>query len=412
LLLGMAGFLTMADNWVVSPLLPAIAESVGAPVVSAGVLVTAYMLPFGLFQLIFGPLADRLGKTKVILWTFAAFSVATALCAAGSTLTGIALLRGLTGVFAASIMPISLALIADVVPMEKRQVAIGSFMGIAYLGQALSMGIGGTIAFLLDWRFVFIMYGLASVLVTVALWRGLRIAVAQGERRNPQAFFFRPYILLLRNPVSLKTYAVILVEGVLLLGSFSYFGAVLTERFALSPFAVGVTMTAFGIAALVAGRLSPHLVRRVGRRYTIGFGLLLGAVANLLVSASASSLVFTAVGVFLLGFAFMTAHSTLLTIATGFAGQARGAAMSLAPFCFMLGGALGTQVAGRIAGAMSFDALYGVFGVGLLLLGFGATAGLKATGFAVADTTRSREHGSPNPDAEDAAAGAVQLREA
>ena len=155
ILLGLAGFIVMADNWVVSPILPAIAGNLGVPVASAGILIAAYMLPFGLFQLVFGPLADRYGKSRVVVSTLAAFTVTTALCAVGGTLTNLAIFRALTGIFAAATMPISLALIGDTVPMAHRQQAIGSFMGISFLGQALSMGIGGAIAFFFDWRGVF-----------------------------------------------------------------------------------------------------------------------------------------------------------------------------------------------------------------------------------------------------------------
>ena len=73
----------MADNWVVSPILPSIAAGIGIDPVRAGLLITAYMM---------------------------------------------------TGVFAASIMPISLALIGDLFSMEERQSAIGTFMGVSFLG--------------------------------------------------------------------------------------------------------------------------------------------------------------------------------------------------------------------------------------------------------------------------------------
>ena len=44
----------------------------------------AYMLPFGLFQLVFGPLADRYGKKQVITLAMILFTVATGLCALGT----------------------------------------------------------------------------------------------------------------------------------------------------------------------------------------------------------------------------------------------------------------------------------------------------------------------------------------
>ena len=82
-----------------------------------GAGLSGYVLKqFGLFQLIFGPLADRFGKRQVITIFMIVFTVATGLCALGSSLTDLIVYRALTGIFAASIMPVSLALIADLFP--------------------------------------------------------------------------------------------------------------------------------------------------------------------------------------------------------------------------------------------------------------------------------------------------------
>lgn len=102
-----------------------------------------------------GPLADRYGKRQVINLATVFFTVGTALSAPGFNLIDLALYRALTGIFAASVMPISLALIGDVVPLKERQAALGTFMGISFLGQGLSMAIGGTVAYFLSWRGVF-----------------------------------------------------------------------------------------------------------------------------------------------------------------------------------------------------------------------------------------------------------------
>lgn len=386
-LLGMAGFIVMADNWVVSPILPAISKSVGVRPEAAGVLIAAYMLPFGVFQLVFGPLADRFGKTRIILTTFIAFSVATALCALGNTLTGIAFFRALTGLFAAATMPISLALIADVVPLEDRQRAIGSFMGIAFLGQALSMGIGGAIAYFFDWRGVFIVYASVAVIIAISLSRGLKVAAGECETRDPNAPMLKPYLSLLGHGPSIRTYLVILFEGAFLLGSFSFLGAILAARFQLSFMVVGGVMTAFGVGAIVGGRTSARVASRLGRVRTVTAGLLLTATANGLVFLGQSSLLVTTLGILLLGFGFMTAHSTLITVATEFAARARGTAMSLVTFAFMVGGAIGTQLGGRIAGVASFNTMYAVYGAGLLVLGLVALRALGATNAATASGT-------------------------
>ena len=108
-MLGLAGFIVMADNWVVSPLLPAISRSFNVEPARAGILIAAYMLPFGLFQLVYGPLADRFGKLMVIGITLVFFTFATALCGFGLELYDLTLYRALTGIFAAATMPIATA---------------------------------------------------------------------------------------------------------------------------------------------------------------------------------------------------------------------------------------------------------------------------------------------------------------
>jgi predicted MFS family arabinose efflux permease len=266
-------------------------------------------------------------------------------------------------------MPVSFALISDIVPVEQRQRAIGSFMGVSTLGQALSMGIGGSIAYFFDWRGVFVIYGIIAVIIAVLLWLRLPAAAKDEEIADSDTPMFKPYLSLLGASASRRTYLIIYFEGIFLLGSFSYFGAMLSARFSLSFLAIGGVMTAFGIAALIGGRVSSKLTNRMGRKATVALGLFLMALANGLIWTDFLNPVLATVAVAILGFGFMTTHSNLITMATGFNPKARGAAMSLAPFSFMLGGAIGTQLAAPLITAASYMVMYVVFGLGLLVLG-------------------------------------------
>ncbi|OIQ60062.1 inner membrane transport protein YnfM [Moorella thermoacetica] len=365
LILGLTGFTVMADNWVVSPILPAIARSFNIEPVRAGLLITAYMIPFGLFQLIFGPLADRYGKRQVVNLAMALFTLGTGLSALGFSLTGLAAYRALTGIFAASVMPISLALIGDVVPLQERQAAIGTFMGISFLGQGLSMAIGGTIAYFLSWRGVFAAYAILALVSTLLLYTlGSRIPSV----RNPRSQFFTPYLRLLSSATSAPVYLVVLLEGILIIGSFSYLGAYIAQTYHYNNFVIGLIMTAFGIAAVLAGRASGPLAYRWGRRPVLLAGLLAAAVADVLFWTYGSQLFMLILGVALLGLGFMLAHSTLLTIATEFAARARGTAMSLVAFAFMGGGGVGTAIGGRLIHAFNFNRFFALYALCLFLL--------------------------------------------
>ncbi len=370
MLLGLAGFIVMADNWVVSPILPAIAQNLNIDIARAGLLVTVYMIPFGFFQIVFGPLADRFGKKQVITFSIVAFTIATGLCALGSNLSNLIIFRALTGAFAASVMPISLALIGDIFPVEERQGAIGTFMGISFLGQGLSMAIGGAIAYFLSWRGVFGIYAVFALIPAFLLIKNYKTLPAE---KHPDSKIFAPYLKLLGTSRSLFTYIVVLLEGFFIVGSFSFVGAYISKTYGFNYFYIGLIMTAFGIMTVIGGRLSGKIAQKIGARKILSIGLALAALADIVIYFFGGTLWLLIVGVALLGLGFIFTHSTLLTRATEFAQKARGAAMSLVAFCFMGGGGVGTAIGGRLITAASFSGLFLIYGIALaatLILSF------------------------------------------
>lgn len=365
LILGFAGFTVLADNWVVSPILPAISAYFNEEVSRAGLLITAYMIPFGLFQLVFGPLADRFGKRQVINMAMLLFSISAILCSVAGNILQLAVYRAITGIFAASVIPISLALIADLVPLAQRQSAIGFFMGISFLGQGLSMFIGGAVAYFLNWRGVFAIYALLAVIPTVLLFTVGRQIPSQ---KNPGTRLLAPYAELISNTVSLRVYMAVLLEGICIIGTFSYLGAYISKAYHFNYLYIGLIMTAFGLIAIMGGRLSGGLAAKWGRKAVLTLGMLLAAVADLLFYTAGGILPALVLGVALLGLGFILAHSTLLTIATEFAAQSRGAAMSLIAFCLMGGGGIGTAIGGKIIASHGFSALFQIYAAGLAVL--------------------------------------------
>ena len=363
MLLGLAGFIVMADNWVVSPILPAIAQNLTIDISRAGLLITAYMIPFGIFQIIFGPLADRYGKKQVITFAMIMFTIATGLCVLGSSLTSLAIFRALTGVFAASVMPISLALIGDMIPVQERQGAIGTFMGISFLGQGLSMAIGGTIAYFLNWRGVFGVYAILAIIPTLLILKNYKLLPSE---KHPDSKLFAPYAKLLGTSRSLFTYTIVLLEGIFIIGSFSYAGAYIAQTYGFNYLYLGLIMTAFGIMSVIGGRMSGKLAAKMGARKVLSLGLVSAAVGDIIIYLYGDVLGMLILGIALLGLGFIFTHSTLLTRATEFAQKARGAAMSLVAFFFMGGGGIGTAIGGRVIAAVGLSNLFLINGIALI----------------------------------------------
>lgn len=363
--LSLAAFVVMADNWVVSPILPAISRDIGVSVASAALIISAYMLPFGLFQLVFGYLGDRFGRIRVITGAMVFFTIGTGLGAIAAGLTDLAIYRALTGIFAGSVMPVSFALIGDLFPLNERQTAIGTFFGVAFLGQGLSTVIGGSIAYFFNWRGVFAVYAVLAVLSTILLFT---ISKNVPIIRNNDSKFFAPLMELLKNPASRSMYLAIFFEGIFIMGTFSFLGEFIKNQYDFNNLLIGLIMSAFGVMAVMGGRIAGKISAKIGRKKTIIVGFAGTMLANIAYVLWGNVLPILVLAIGLSGFGLMLAHSSILTIATEFAAKARGIAMSLVAFCFMCGGSLGTAIGSRIMENGGIINLFVVYGVGLLIL--------------------------------------------
>src|SRR3954464_13164574 len=125
--LGMAAFMVQADARVIDPLLHVVARDFNPTPPSAAVVISSYALPYGLFQLLYGPLGDRIGKLRIMTACLAVFSIGTFACAFVPSIPVFAVLRFLTGVAAAAVVPMSLGYIGDTFPYHARQAALARF---------------------------------------------------------------------------------------------------------------------------------------------------------------------------------------------------------------------------------------------------------------------------------------------
>ena len=93
-----------------------IADEFGKSVGTAGIVVTAFALPYGACQLIFGPIGDRIGKLRIIALSLGCSTIFTVATGFVDTLESLAILRFMTGVTLAATVPLSMVYIADEVP--------------------------------------------------------------------------------------------------------------------------------------------------------------------------------------------------------------------------------------------------------------------------------------------------------
>lgn len=371
MLLSAVAFVVIADARVVDPLLPVIASDFGVGIGTAGFVVTAYTLPYGLCQLVYGPLGDRIGRLSVMRVGLALFAVGTAACALAPGLPLLILLRFLTGVAAAAMIPLTLAYIGDHYPYGERQATLATYLNAVALGQILGVSLGGSVADFLSWRAIFLAYGVIAAVLAWVFWQraGQRLdRPAPGTQTQPTRLFsLAPYLHLLRDPAARIVIGTVCLEGFFFYGSFVYIGASLRERFDLPYAAIGAILATYGIGGLIYSRLVRRILGRVGERGLVLLGGALVGACFLGIGLAGSWVVIVPL-VIVTGIGFYAIHGTLQTKATELSPSARGTAVALFAFALFLGQGMGAAALGWVVSAAGYTAVFTTSAIAIAIL--------------------------------------------
>src|ERR1700748_1840215 len=165
-------FFQAFDVSVVNLSLPLMASGLGVTLASAQWVQTLYLLSFGGFLLLGGRLCDYAGSRMVFLAGIGLFGGASALGYFGQHLWTLLPARAGQGIGAALAMPAGISLLSRHFRAgEQQQTAFGIFGAFAAVGFAGVLALGGMIATLLDWHWIF---GINIPVIAVVLLAGGR----------------------------------------------------------------------------------------------------------------------------------------------------------------------------------------------------------------------------------------------
>ena len=358
--LALATFIIFFQAYMVAPIIPVLSTSFGTSVQAVGVIVPAYLIPYGVTTLVFGLLADRIGIRCLLFASLVMFAVLTALTASAQSIGQLTLWRVLTGLGASCVVPLALVVIGGLYPYEQRGRPLGWLFGAMAGGMAFGLTFGAVLEPLLGWRGLFVLVALAAVGVFVVLLihRSL-ISSTRKAVSETMGELFLGYRDLIGTPRGQRTYGYVFVNSIFHSGVFTWLGVYFEQRYGLGPVGIGVALLGYGIPGFLFGPLIGRAADRWGRARLLPIGLGLGALgAATLISNGPLILAVVAVTVLSLGYD-MT-QPLFGGIVTVLGGKRPGQAMGLNVFALFTGFGLGSLLFGE-ALRLGFGIALGIF---------------------------------------------------
>lgn len=151
------------------PAIPTLKDMWHQPLIMINLTLICFFLTYCLFMLIYGPISDRYGRRKPLLFGVGIFIVAGFMCAAANNIYFLIGARVLQASGAASASALSLAMCKDLFDVDKRERVMAYIAVIVAIAPMLSPIIGSWLIHFFNWRFVF----LSQAFLGIIAWIGV-----------------------------------------------------------------------------------------------------------------------------------------------------------------------------------------------------------------------------------------------
>jgi DHA1 family bicyclomycin/chloramphenicol resistance-like MFS transporter len=146
-------------------------------------VIPAYMLGFGILQIVFGPLSDRYGRRKSLLVGLVIYCLAALSAYAVVDFNSLVVLRLIQGAGAAASAVIATALVRDIFVGNEMAKTMSLVFMVLMLSPIFAPGLGQLLLVVLDWRGLFLFMALLGTLVTLWVWLRLPETLKPENKR-------------------------------------------------------------------------------------------------------------------------------------------------------------------------------------------------------------------------------------
>jgi DHA1 family bicyclomycin/chloramphenicol resistance-like MFS transporter len=263
------------------PGLPQLAAGFGASGAGAQLTVSSFLLGFGCGQLIYGPLADRLGRRRPLLAGLTLFTLASIGCAVAPSLGLLVALRFLQALGGCAGPILVRAAVRDLHGKEDGARLLSLLASIMALAPLLAPLVGGQLVIHIGWRAVFWLLTAIGAACLAGTLLGFAESLPSSRRfHGSWATLFLGYGRLLHD----RRFVGYALSGALVLGGmFAYITgspAVFIADYGVEPQYYGLYFGANAAGIMLCAWLNRRLIPRVGVERMLHAGIVLAAVAG------------------------------------------------------------------------------------------------------------------------------------
>ncbi|CAM3840289.1 multidrug effflux MFS transporter [Rahnella bruchi] len=332
------------------PALPEMAGDLSTSTASAQLSLTAGLLGLGFGQLLFGPLSDRYGRMRPLLWSLALLLAASVWCAVAQDIDQLIVARLLQGIAGAGGAVLSRAVARDLYNGHELTRFFALLMLVNGLAPIIAPVLGGALLNWVNWRGIFGVLALIAILLFSfsSLKLHETLLPERRARGGILSMLFSIFGLLKHRPFM----GLCLTQGFIMAGMFAYIGAspfVLQQIYHLSPQMFSLCFAINGIGLVISAQVSTRLSRRFGELALVKAGLCIAAVASvtLVISASLNApLVMLLIPLFFSVMVIGIIGPNAGSLAMQSQGKNAGSASALLGVCMFALGALAVPVTG------------------------------------------------------------------
>ena len=261
------------------PSLPSMAKEFDVDYGTMQIFISGYFLSLAFFQLIIGPVSDRIGRKPTMIAAFVLFTLSTLICEITTNFYVFLFFRMLQAGVAAGFV-LGRAIIRDIVPMEHAASMIGYVTMAMTIMPMLAPAVGGVLEEQLNWRYSLRLMYFMGVISLLLIWFDQKETLNKNE--ISEANFLEDYKELFLNK---DFWFYVIVMGFSVGSYFSFLtGApvISAEYFQLAPSVQGYLFAILGLGFFLGNFLTGRFAMKIGPNSLMLWGCFIAIIGPLL----------------------------------------------------------------------------------------------------------------------------------